>query len=110
MFAALEVAEIEEALEQSRVANGEPKVSQPQVKSQKKAEPRSKKRAERSTSGQLGRSQHSNRSERVLDWWAQSDWSGWSWDSWDSGKTARWQKRDPGRPGPAPDEATQRDE
>ncbi|CAK9118147.1 unnamed protein product [Durusdinium trenchii] len=107
---ALEVAEIEEALEQSRVANGEPKVSQPQVKSQKKAEPRSKKRAERSTSGQLGRSQHSNRSERVLDWWAQSDWSGWSWDSWDSGKTARWQKRDPGRPGPAPDEATQRDE
>eukprot|EP00438_Fugacium_kawagutii_P025802 Skav200480 [mRNA] locus=scaffold450:44996:45322:+ [translate_table: standard] len=97
MFAALEVAEIHEALEQSRAANGEvpgPPSKGAKLKGEGKAsrqfqapdakkDSKPKKKKGQGYQGTQGSSR---------DWWS----NGWS-DSWNSGwenkSTARWQKR-----------------
>lgn len=111
MFAALEVAEIHEALEQSRAANGEvpgpPKSKGAKLKGgglgpgeakdakAKDANAKPKKRSK----GQPG----TQNTQSSRDWWS----NGWSdsWNSgwWDNKSTARWQKRQ------AESEAAQRD-
>lgn len=100
MFAALEVAEIHEALEQSRAANGE--VTGPpskDVKGRALEAPGHKPQAKVEAKGHRKKKGNPNSKS---DWWSQG-WDGWN-SGWESEKsTARWQKR------PAESETAQRE-
>jgi len=99
MFAALEVAEIHEALEQSRAANGEITGPGPS-KDVKGRAPGHKSQAKSEAKGH--RKKKGNQNSKS-DWWSQG-WDGWNSGWWESEKsTARWQKR------PAESETAQRE-
>ena len=99
MFAALEVAEIHEALEQSRAANGEVTGPSPSKDVKGRAsghKPRAKVEAK-------GHRKKKGNPNSKSDWWSQG-WDGWNSGWWESEKsTARWQKR------PAESETAQRE-
>ena len=89
MFAALEVAEIHEALEQSRAANGE--VTGPSPSKDVKGRAGHKSQAKGEAKGHRKKKGNPNSKS---DWWSQG-WDGWN-SGWESEKsTARWQKRPP---------------
>ena len=99
MFAALEVAEIHEALEQSRAANGEVTGPSPS-KDVKGRAPGHKPQAKVEAKGHRKKKGNPNSKS---DWWSQG-WDGWNSGWWESEKsTARWQKR------PAESETAQRE-
>lgn len=99
MFAALEVAEIHEALEQSRAANGEVTGPSPSKDVKGRAsghKPQAKVEAK-------GHRKKKGNPNSKSDWWSQG-WDGWNSGWWESEKsTARWQKR------PAESETAQRE-
>ena len=90
MFAALEVAEIHEALEQSRAANGE--VTAEVRSGSQFAKGKSQAKAEAKEFKGYAKKKKSTPSypSSKSDWWGRSDWNS-SW--WESGKSTRWQKR-----------------
>jgi len=95
MFAALEVAEIHEALEQSR-ANAE--VTGPSPSKDAKGKKAGQKSAAKGEAkGQAKKKKASGAHGSKSDWWSHGWSDGWKNSDWwesDSKTTARWQKRE----------------
>ncbi|CAE7834121.1 RCBTB2 [Symbiodinium sp. KB8] len=97
MFAALEVAEIQEALEREGASSGHGEQKPSTAKARGGKAPAAGKASESAKSrAEEGRKQRrSARHGYKSDWWSQ-DWTGSSWNSgwWESGKQTQWQRRE----------------
>ncbi|CAE7657162.1 RCBTB2 [Symbiodinium sp. CCMP2592] len=97
MFAALEVAEIQEALEREGASSGNGERKASTAKARGGIAPAAGKASEaaKSRAGEGRNQRRSGRNGYKSDWWSQ-DWTGSSWNSgwWESGKQTHWQRRE----------------
>eukprot|EP00439_Symbiodinium_sp_Y106_P053163 s910_g7.t1 len=97
MFAALEVAEIQEALEREGASSGKGEWKPSTAKARGGKDPAAGKASEaaKSRAGEGRNQRRSGRNGYKSDWWSQ-DWTGSSWNSgwWESGKQTHWQRRE----------------